>query len=75
LPDTPLDFAKAIEGLSGLAMPEAPLGTRERRLHLSSDRFVEMREANEELAQSLEPHGQMKPVQQVLGARAEVPLE
>ena len=56
-------------------MPEAPLRALKCRLHLGSDRFVEMRQSNQELAQSLEPHGQMKPVQQVLGARAEVPLE
>ena len=51
LPDTPLDFTKAVEGLSGLAMPEAPLRACQSQLHLGPHGMVEMREANEALAE------------------------
>ena len=75
LPDTLFHFTEPAEGLFRLAMPEAPLRTLKRRLHPSSDHRVQMLQSNQELPQSLQSHGQMKPVQHVLGARTEVPLE
>jgi hypothetical protein len=48
---------------------------RKSRRHLPSDHWVEMRQPHQEPAQSLRSHGQVKPVQEVLGTRSEVPLE
>jgi hypothetical protein len=73
--DTPLDFLEASEGLPWLAMPQAPFRARQSRLHRCPHGIVEMCESNEELVQSLEPHGEMEPVQQMLGTWAEMPLQ